>query len=262
MRLTVLGSAVAVLAVVGGGVAVGVVAQDEPVGPGVRAPADAVAAPMQLAATQYGLEVRADVRVPDTTTVTDPVVRDAAEEVDASLWPLDGRDHEGEDLSRVPLAAGDRVEVSGFLSPDCGEPDPAAGDLVVALAAPTGRDPDRTLSFVLDDAAALDVAVAEWCDLGPSVEPTGSTTSPDGSREAYLAISNPGPGSIEVSLPAGGGWEAASVTVPPGTARAAMTLRASSADCDIDAATSWADSRLLVDGEPFPVALQDSPCGG
>lgn len=263
MRLAVLGSTVAVLAVVGGGVVAGVVAQDEgaTARPVVRAPDDAVPVPMELAASRYGLEVRADVRVREATAVTGPFLRGADEEVEGRLWPLDGRDHEGEDLSRVPLAAGDQVEVSGYLSPDCGGPDPAAGDLLVSLAAPTGREPDRTLTFVLDDAAALDAAVADWCSLGPSVEPTGSMTSPDGTGEAYLAISNPGPGSVEVSLPAGAGWEAASISVPAGTVGADLTLRASSADCDAEAVLPWADGRLQVNGEPYPITLEDGWCG-
>ncbi len=258
MKLAVVGSAVAVLAVVGGGVAAGVLTQDEVVAGGsvVRAPADAVAVPMELTGSRYGVGLQMGTRVREATTVTAVVLRGAAEEVEALPY-----DRDGEDLTSVPLAAGAQVGIEGHLSPDCGQPDAGAGDVVVEISTRAGSDPVEVRSYVPDDPGALAAAVADWCSLGPDVEPIGSMTSPDGTGEVYLDVANPGPGAVEVSLPAGGGWEAATVTVPAGTARGRMTLRASSADCDIDAALPWADGRLLVDGEPFPIALEDSWCG-
>lgn len=181
----------------------------------------------------------------------------------ANFWPVDGRDHEGEDLDPLRLTADTEVLISSYLRPSFRDRSGGDDEFSFRVLVADG-DRATTRSFRPSDSDDLAAALDDWCASSPSVDATGSMQAPDGRAEVYLVVTNPGKKPIEVEIPAysGGGtdWAAVKETVPAG-GRTEITVKATGAACDAPGEGSWESGRLLIDGTSVDVTGEDGWCG-
>lgn len=123
------------------------------------------AEPMQIYVDRQWVVVSMRTSFPKAVTLSAPVIEVGEARMGAELWPIDGEDHEGEDLDPLRLEVGTPVSVAGFLQPPCSGPRDVS--LAVAVQWPNG---DRVWRrYVPSNAAELDAAVREFCAQGPAV---------------------------------------------------------------------------------------------
>jgi hypothetical protein len=176
------------------------------------------------------------------------------------LRPLDGRDHEGEDLDPLPLAPGAKVQVSGWLRPPC---DGANREVTLSVHAKDAVGDKSTLRFSARNVEAVEAAMREFCELGPTVTLMSSRLEPNGDAAIGLDVVNPGPHQITVEVPAYSDkyvtWAAAQATIPSG-ASVRLEIQGTQVDCEPGETASWLKGRLLLDGAPFTMTSDDGWC--
>jgi ferric-dicitrate binding protein FerR (iron transport regulator) len=83
---------------------------------------------------------------------------------------------------------------------------------------------------------------------------------PDGDAMVGISMTNPGPGSVSVKVPAYAddhvSWNEAAATVPAGQ-QVRFMIYGSDVGCEPDEVASWQGGRMLVDGRPFEVPADD-----
>lgn len=215
----------------------------------------ASAEPMEIYVDRQWVVVSMRTSFPESVTLSTPVIGAGEARKSGDLWPLDGVDHEGEDLDPVRLEAGTPVSLSGFLQPPCTGP----SDLSLAVTV-TRPDGDRVRHhFLPSNAEELAAAVREFCDQGPSVRARAYYWEPDGDAKATVTVMNPGPDAITVELPAYADefvtWSSLKATVPADET-SSYEIRGTDVDCEPGETPSWLGGRLLVDGEPFVIRAE------
>jgi hypothetical protein len=193
-------------------------------------------------------------------TLSAPALRVGGVETEAELWPLDGHDHEGEDLDPLRLAAGTPVSISGWLLPGCND-----SDLEVTMSV-TSVDSDgeeTNLRYSGSNEDDLESAMRQLCARGPTVTGEMNLLRPNGDAVIGIKIVNPGPDEITVDVPGYSDdhvtWSALNGTVPAGQ-RARFEIYGSDVGCEPGETASWQQGRLLIDGQPFIVTSDDRWC--
>ena len=228
--------------------------------PPVSAPEqDAVPVKVVVGASEYGIGVGIKTSFAEDLTLFSPTVQAGESRLKASLWPLDGDDHEGEDLDPLVLPKGTPVSIEGGVRSTCDGS--ASADNVVFAVRARGKDgTEEVLRFTSRRPGILAEAVKKWCSMGPTVSPGGGSLSADGDAKANVTVTHPGPGTITVTVPAfsqgGATWSAAEATVPAGD-RVMFVVKGSGVRYDGSQKLPWEDGRLLIDGEPFTLPTPD-----
>jgi len=223
--------------------------------PATGAPETRVSAePMEIYVDRQWVIISMRTSFPGEVTLSAPVIEVGAARKGGELWPLDGVDHEGEDLDPIRLEVGTPVSISGYLQPPCTGP----SDVSLGVTAiDSGGDRVRH-RYAPSNAAELAAAVREFCDQGPSVRVRAFRWQPDGDSNASVTVMNPGPDTITVELPAYADeyvtWSSLEATVPADET-ATYEIRGTDVDCEPGETTSWQGGRLLVDGERFVIRV-------
>jgi len=195
------------------------------------------------------------------TSFDDDVVLSAAHAIgagasdDVQLWPEDGVDHEGEELDPLKVSGGTTVTMDALLRPPCTEQ--KNGDLSFDVRVEHADGRAELVRFLARDPDAVLVALEKWCSHGPWIGLSHTELWPDGRAVVHLSVSNPGPRTIHVEVPAYADehatWQAAvPMDVAPG-ARSDIEIHGTDVVCADAKYGSWRQGRLLVDGEPTRV---------
>jgi hypothetical protein len=213
--------------------------------------------------SEFGVGLAMRTRFTEDMTLTKAGVQAGETEGGAYLWPLDGVDHEGEDLETIHLPRDTPVSISGGVRPPC-EGDASSGDIVFSVQS-VGDDGEATLlRFVARNPEALGPAIRKWCDMGVTVSTGGGSLSADGDAKADLTVTNPGPGDVTVEIPAfsddGATWLPATATVPAGET-VHLEVKGSGVTYDGTQDVPWEDGRLLINGEAFTFPTPDGWLG-
>lgn len=224
----------------------------EPAPPPSALELDAVPVDVRVFVDEYGISMRIKTSFAEDLTLSSPTVQSGEDHEKATLWPLDGRDHEGEDLDPLILPKGTPVTIEGALRPACdGDTPDKPVDFAVRSRGKDGVEEVRR--FTSKRPGILVRPTAKWCSMGPVIQPGGGSLSADGDAKADITVINPGPGTIVVTVPAfsqgRATWFAASATVPAG--RTVMFVVKGSGVRYDRSPLPWEDGRLLVDGQPF-----------
>jgi hypothetical protein len=199
---------------------------------------------------------------PDQVTLTGPTLRVGRTTGAARLWPLDDRDHEGQDLDPLTLRAGMPVALEGYARPPCapGEPGP---EVVFAVTVESLDGSTQRHHFPALHPEVVPPAVEEWCSGGPSVTAGMEYLGPNGEAVIGVTVINPGPEVIDVEVPAYAdqhvSWTEASSTVPPGQ-QVSLKIHGTDVGCERGEIASWEGGRLLIEGKPFVVTSDDAWC--
>lgn len=256
--LTVAG---AVAAVFVGAVGVGAVAvwgvgrADEP----SRAPSTAVRFDVDV--RDDGVGITTEVAFPNEVTLSNATLQVGDSRDAAWLWPLDGRDHEGEDLDPLTVPGHTRVAVSATIRPSCD------GDAIqtVRLAVTVSQRDGATQvhEYTAVNQLAMPPAVRTWCAKGPTVTAGMEHLEPDGDAVIGVYVINPGPDPITVEIPAYTdehvSWAKATAVAPPGE-KTRLEIHGMHVGCEPGEIASWANGRLLLDGQPYKVKMDDAWC--
>lgn len=226
-----------------------------------RGPTQTVKVDVHVSEYGVGLDMRTSFA--EDVTLTKPGVMAGETEGGAYLWPLDGVDHEGEDLETIHLPRDTPVSISGGVRPPC-EGDAPSGDIVFSVHSVGDNDEPTLLRFVARNPEALGPATKQWCDMGVTVSAAGGSLSADGDAKADVTVINPGPGDITVEIPAfsdaGATWLPATATVPAGET-AHLEVKGSGVTYDGTQDVPWEDGRLLINGEAFTFPTPDGWLG-
>lgn len=211
--------------------------------------------PMEIYVDEQWVIVSMRASFQEAVTLSVPVIEVGAARKGGELWPLDGVDHEGEDLDPIQLEVGTPVSISGYLQPPCTGP----SDVSLGVTA-VGPDGDRVRHrYAPSNAAEVQAAVREFCAQGPAVRARAYHWEPDGDAKASVTVMNPGPDAITVELPAYADkfvtWSALDVTVPADETTT-YEIRGTDVDCEPGETASWLGGRLLVDGEPVVIRTE------
>jgi hypothetical protein len=179
-----------------------------------------------------------------TVTAARLVVGDHAE--DTSLYPLDGSDPDVPPET-VRLGRGDQVLLENSLLVSCtGDP-----ETPVYEVDSEANGVERTDRFRPANAAGYRKAVAEWCARPVTMDPTGSSATPDGVYEIYVQFSNPGPDAVTVTVDGveddTSTWDEATLLVPGGSIEKLTLHGHGPPDCA--ATPPWETGHVRVDGE-------------
>lgn len=196
--------------------------------------------------SEYGVRVGIQVGYEETRTVTAArlVIGDKSE--DTALYPLDGSDPDVPPES-VKLERREQVLLENHLLVACtGDP-----EIPVYEVDSETNGVARTDRFRPDNGDAYRKAVAQWCARPFTMNPVGSSVTPDGTYEIYVQFSNPGPDPVTVtfdSVEAGPStWDAATVIVPSGRIEE-MTLHGHGPpDCAVT--LPWESGHVHADGK-------------
>jgi hypothetical protein len=192
------------------------------------------------------------------TSFEDDVVLSAARAIgvgataDVQLWPEDGVDHEGADLDPLKVSGGTTVTMDALVRPPCTEQ--KNGDLSFEVHVEHADGRAELVRFLARDPGAVLVPLEKWCSHGPWFGLSHTELWPDGRAIVHLSVSNPGPRTIHVEVPAyaeeHATWQAAvPVDVAPGE-RSDIEIHGTDVVCADGKYGSWRQGRLLVDGEP------------
>ncbi len=208
----------------------------------------------------YGIRFGMQTSFDEDVTLSAATLMAGGDVSDAQLWPLDGQDHESEDLSKATLRAGTTVLVDGWVKPSCrGD---ATDEARFRLRAEGVDGHVVIISFPARNPEILAPALKRWCAQGPTIGLSHTQLQPDGTAIVYLA--NPGPKSIRVEAPAyadaHASWESVTASVAGGQA-VDIEVHGTNVDCDDGETGSWDKGRLLVDGHPVVIHSDDSHCG-
>lgn len=211
----------------------------------------------------YGINIRMRTSFYDDVTLSAATATVVGTTDDAELWPLDGEDHEGEDLDPVDLPAGTSISMSAWVRPRC--PGESPDDLAFRVRVEHADGQVELVRFLASDPHVLLPALDKWCSLEPMVSLSRTELWPDGTAIVHLTVSNPGPETARVEVPAYADahaiWVATTEDVAPGEL-ADVEVNGTEVDCDKGETGSWQRGRLLVDGESTGVrSWGDSYCG-
>lgn len=258
--LAVAGAAAAVLMVVAGGVGAVAVWSGKDAGDSAAA-GPSTEVPFDVSVDDYGIWITTEVTFPDDVTLSDPTLHVGGSHDTASLWPLDGRDHEGEDLDPLAVPAGTSVAVSGMTRPLCDSDQIKAVHFTVAVSQHDGSP--MVHEYSPENQVAMPPAVRQWCTQGPTVTAGMERLEPDGDAVIGVYVTNPGPTPITVEIPAyvdeHVSWTETTAVAPPGE-RTRLEIHGRHVGCEPGEIASWADGRLLLDGEPYTVEMTDAWC--
>ncbi len=217
---------------------------------------------MDVFVSEFGVRVGMQTTFDEAVTLSSPALRAGALHDKASLWPEDDKDHEGEDLDPLKLAAGTPVLVEGQLRPDCDGSDPGT-NIVFSVQVRRAGGPVATSQFSASHTQFLRNATKTWCALGPRVRVHRSSIAPNGAAIVHLVLTNPGPDTISVEIPAYAdkqvSWSPASASVPEGE-DVDVVVRGANIQCQRGEKGSWLEGRMRIDGKPFVVSSDDGWC--
>ncbi len=236
----------------------------------VRSPVDATAPSVaegptkphriDAAVMELGIVLHTKVTFAEPVTLTDPNLRVGEIEAEGELWPLDGQDHEGEDLDPLRLLAGTSVLIQGLIRPICD-----GSDVRTIISVTSQNSAGETLlnHFPARNPSDLASATHKYCGQGPTVSAEMNHMSADGDAVIGVVVVNPGPNEITVEVPAYSNehvsWTALTGTVPAGE-RVRFEIHGTQVGCEPGERASWEGGRLLIDGEPFIVTSDDAWC--
>ena len=255
-RIAVLGVAAALVA----GVAVAAVARTE----GPDKVSKTVSVEVGDFVDAYGIQIAMRTSFDGDVTLSAARASVAGVTDDAQLWPLDDVDHQGEDLDPLELPAGTPVSMSALVRPPF--PGDKNGELAFQVRVKHDDGQVELVRFLARDSDAVGPALEKWCSRGPWVGLSHAELWPDGTATVYLWVSNPGPETVRVEVPAYADehavWKAATPQdVAPGE-MADIEIHGTDVDCDDGETGSWQRGRLLLDGDPTRVqSWGDSYCG-
>lgn len=255
-RLVAAGAAaVALIVVVGGVSAVAGWAGDNGE---LTAPAEA---PFDVRVDDFGIWITTEVTFTDEVTLTKPTLHAGESHEAASLWPLDGREHEGEDLDPLTVPAGTSVELSGMLRPICDRDEITAVQFAVAVSQHDGSS--TTAHYSAANQSDVPAALDRWCSNGPSVTAGMERIGLGGDAVIGVYVTNSGPNPVTVEIPAYTdehvAWAEATAVAPPGE-RTRLEIHGTRVGCEPGEIASWSDGRLLLDGTPYTVTMDDAWC--
>ena len=218
---------------------------------------------MDVYVSEFGVSLSMRTRFPADVTLTKADLQAGDTEGGVYLWPLDGVDHEGEDLDPIDLPRDTPILIEGGVRPTCNG-DESSGDIVFSVQS-VGDDGEATLlSFVARNPEVLGPATKKFCDMGVRVHAGGGSLSADGDAKADVTVFNPGPGDVTVDIPAfsdgGATWLPVTATVPAGEI-GHFVVEGSGVTYDGTQEVPLEDGRLLIDGEPFTFPTPDGWLG-
>lgn len=213
--------------------------------------------PMRLHVSEGWIGWQAEVTIERRMTVSDALVHYGGATEPGGLW-LDDESP----FDDIPVEPGDHVVISGGVMPDCtpGAPVEEASLSMVERAAD-----GTSLRHGFLPARPLDLAsgIHEWCAQEPSVTAGSYSLTPEGDAVISISVINPGPGPVRLEVPAYSDehvdWEPLDVSAPPAE-WSHFEIRGANVGCEPGEIASWADGRLLLDGEPYVVAMDDAWC--
>jgi hypothetical protein len=212
--------------------------------------------------TEDGIDFSVEVSFPEKVTLTAPTMRSGQTTGVAWMSPLDDGDHEGERPESLVVPAGSAVQLVSDALPSCDE---GAEELLISFAVTVDRGEGEAQRhrFTAEDPEAARQALHVWCSQGPAVAAAAEFIQPDGDAVVSVRVTNPGPGSVSVEVPAYAddqvSWSAAGATVPPGR-QVKFMIYGSGVACEPAEIASWEDGRLLIDGKPFQLESEGEWC--
>ncbi len=206
--------------------------------------------------------IRFQIRVsfPEDRVLTSPSLRVGTETGEGYLWPLDGVDHEGEDLDPLGLPANTKVLYEAEGQPDCSSPDldPA---IEFSLPGTLGNGDKVVATFVPSNPEIYEAAVRLSCDLGVVFQVGGGSLGDNGEARVAFLVNNPGAEPITVQIPAlrvaDVVWDESTFAVPAGGSRTVVVI-GTGLTCGAGQPVPWEDGRVLIDGVPSTVPLVDA----
>lgn len=257
--LIVTASVVAVITAIGVGV---FITARTPVETSAPAVADGPTSPQHMEAWvgELGILLSTKTSFAETVTLSDPTLRAGKTEAEGELWPLDGREHEGEDLEPLTLPAGRSVSIAGLIRPAC---DGSDVEMIISVIS-QNSDGEKLISrFSARNPEDLASATRRYCRQGPTVSAGMNRLYPDGDAVIGVTVVNPGPDEITVDVPAYSDehvtWTPLTGTVPAGE-KVRFEIQGTQVGCEPGERASWQEGRLLIDGEPFVVTSDDAWC--
>lgn len=196
--------------------------------------------------SEYGVLVGIRVGYDDARTVTAArlVIGDKSE--DTALYPLDGSDPDVPPES-IRLERGAQVLLENSVLVACA----GVPEIPVYEVDSEANGVARTDRFRPENGAAYRRAVAEWCARPVTMNPVGSSVTPDGDYEIYVQFSNPGPDPVTVTfdrVEAGPStWDAATVVVPGGGIKEVTLHGHGPPDCAVT--PPWETGHVHADGK-------------
>ena len=206
----------------------------------------------ELYVDEHGVTVTTEVHFDGEVILSHPQLHLGDAHEPAWLWPLDGTDHEGEDLEPLTVPDGISVEMTSTVRGSCN------GDQVQRMRFGVSvREADGTTQvheFTPRNEIAMPQAILEWCAMGPTVTAGMERLEPDGDAVIGIYVINPGPKAIEVTVPAYAdghvSWTEGTIEAPPGE-KTRFEIYGTDVGCEPGEIASWAEGRLSVDGEPM-----------
>lgn len=196
--------------------------------------------------SEYGVRVGIRVGYDDARTVTAARLVIGGKSQHTALYPLDGSDPDAPPKT-ITLERSAQVLLENSVLAAC------AGVPVIPVFEVDSRTNGEvwTDRFRPANVAAYRRAVAEWCARPITMNPTGSSVTPDGDYEIYVQFSNPGPDPVTVTfdrVEAGPStWDAATVAVTGGGITE-MTLHGHGPpDCAVT--PPWETGHVHADGK-------------
>jgi hypothetical protein len=222
-----------------------------------------VSMPMKFWSSRYGVRVEARRTYPDDRVLRSPSATVGTLTSGASLWPLDGVDHEGEDLDPLRLPANTPVLVETWIKPDCG-PHDESPEILLSVSSERTNGETVTERWTPSNPDAYVSAVRMWCKVGVTVQAGGGTITPRGVATLAITIVNGTKREVRVIIPATQRgdvtWSELRMSVPAG-ARVVRNIRGTGVRCGRGAAASWNDVRVVVDGKSLPASsITDWSC--
>ncbi len=215
---------------------------------------------MNASISELGILFSTESTFPGAVTLSAPVVSAGEVEAVGELWPLDGLDHEGEDLEPLLLSAGTPVQIQGLIRPPC---DGRDIEVIIAVISQKSDGETSLNRYAARNADALAAATRQYCRQGPTVNAAMNLLYPNGDAVIGVNVMNPGPAEIKVEVP-GYADEHVTWTAIAGTVQAGESVRfeihGSQVGCEPGEEASWEDGRLLLDGTPFVVTSDDGWC--
>jgi hypothetical protein len=211
----------------------------------------------------YGISIGTQTSFDDDVVLSAPTASVAGATGPVQLWPLDDQEHEGEVLDPLTVPAGTSVLMEAWVRPSCPGDRGSEPAIQVHVEHSDGRT--ELARFVASDPSLVLPALDRWCSLGVKIHVSHAAIWPDGRIKAYLSVTNPGPGTIHVEIPAYADehatWQAAAPTEVPAGNEVTIEIDGTDVACEPGETASWQENRLLVDGEPFLVRGGESYCG-
>ena len=115
-RATVVGAGLVTAAVIGLVVALPLLNAPDPTPPVSALEQDAVPVKVEVEVSEGGIGVGMETSFAEDLTLSSPTLQAGGKPVKAGLWPLDGSDHEGEDLDPLVLPKGTPVSIGKRLA--------------------------------------------------------------------------------------------------------------------------------------------------